>query len=611
MKMIKKYLLSIARSRQAYFQSRISAFHSTSGCRNLSTEESFTYTDGKLSYSNTVNLGAHLRHETFGNLIEQKAKEKPSSLCYVFPHNRGLKLTYGDVEQRVNLMAQNLLSLGFKKGDRIAFILPNTHELVISLLASASIGLISILLNPGYQLVEIEYMLKKTNAKGVFLYDSFKTLNHYNVIKNLCPELDDSKPGELNANKLPHLKHVFILNSPLSDVQKDYPGTWSYRTIAEKVMDNKKHEKPIVDSDDPCLILFTSGTTGFPKGALMKHHGIINTVFFANSLPLKERTWGKICIPIPLFHVFGLGFGVLSPFYENGHETIFPFYLPDTNMALKSIDTFKCNSLMGAPTILIDLLNHPERSKHNLSSLKNILMGASTVPKDLILSLKSTLNPNNIIVGYGMTETSMGESFTRYSDSESYKHAYESIGRPLPFTENKIINPDNGQILPLGTDGELCIRGYNIISGYWDDEEKTRQSIDKNGWLKTGDVCSMDNDGYLYFKSRSKDIIIRGGVNIYPAEVESFLRTNPKVVDVAVVGVPDERFGEEVCAWVKLKQGETLTYEEMKSFCAGNIAVFKIPKYMKIVDNFPINPNGKVMKIKIAEMAKNEFTKKV
>jgi fatty-acyl-CoA synthase len=330
-------------------------------------------------------------------------------------------------------------------------------------------------------------------------------------------------------------------------------------------------------------------------------------VSFASHFPLGKN-WGKLCIPIPLFHIFGLGFGVFAPLL-GGKESILPFYLPDTPATLKAITDFKTESMMGAPTILIDLLNNPDRkTKYDISSLKNILLGASAIPKDLILKLNAELKLDNIILGYGMTETSLGQSLTRFDDAQkSFKHAFESIGRPLPFTECKIVHPETNKIVPLQEDGELCLRGFNIISEYWDEPKKTAEAFDKHGWFKTGDICHMDEQGYLYFKSRCKDIIIRGGVNIYPAEVEAFLRTHPKVLDAAVVGVPDKRFGEEVCAWLKLKPNETMTYDELKKFCTGNIAVFKIPKYMKVVDAFPINANGKMMKNKIVEMAKKDL----
>lgn len=291
-----------------------------------------------------------------------------------------------------------------------------------------------------------------------------------------------------------------------------------------------------------------------------------------------------------------------------GSTTVFPFFFPDTVATMKAIHEFKCNSLRGPPTIFFDLLNHPERSKFDLSSLDNALFGGSTCPPDLLKRLRDELNLKQIIVGYGMTETSLCATLTTATDvNRSHKFAYESVGRPLPSTEVKIVDPKTKQILPLNTDGELCIRGYNMMKGYWDEAEKTKETIDENGWLHTGDIMHMDEHGYLYFKTRVKDLIIRGGANVYPAEVEMFLRRNPKILDVHVFGVPCDRLGEDICAWIKLKPDCSLSYDELKEFCAGNIAHFKVPKYMKIVDAFPVNATGKVLKMKMAEMAKAEL----
>lgn len=564
-----------------------------------------TYTDKKKSWAITVSP-VHVPGETIGDLIEKSSKTRPNEICYTFPHNKGFNLTYKELENRVSLMASNFLALGFQKGDRIAFLLPNTSELAISMLAAASIGLVSVLLNPAYQLVEIEYMLQKVECKGIILYDSFRILKHLDILKTIVPNLDNFLPGELKSSKLPFLKHVIVINNPWDKQNKAYKGTWDYNKIAENNLSNKSYEKPYVEQDDPAFILFTSGTTGFPKGAVIKHKGILTSCNFFNLLPFGKQGWGTRCIPIPLFHVFGLGTGLICPLFVP-ERVIFPFYFPDTKQNMKAISEYKCQSLMGPPTIMIDLLNHNERKDYDLSSLKKIIMGASTVPYDLVLKLKDDLQANYVIIGYGMTETSMGEAFTTCNDdSKSVKHAYKSIGRPFPNTEIKIID-SNEKLVDLGVDGELCIRGPNIIPGYYNDPEKTAKTIDKNGWLKTGDICHVDEEGYLYFQSRSKDIIIRGGANIYPAEVESFLRTHPSVVDANVIGVPDERVGEEVLAWFKLKPGTNITIEDVKEFCKGKIAHFKVPRYIKVVENFPTNPNGKVLKNKILEMAKKDL----
>jgi fatty-acyl-CoA synthase len=306
--------------------------------------------------------------------------------------------------------------------------------------------------------------------------------------------------------------------------------------------------------------------------------------------------------------MFGLAMGLISPLLSRTGTSVFPFYLPDTLFALKAIEKYKCYSYMASPTLFVDLVNHPERKKYDITSLKNTIVGASTVPTDLLIKMKTDLNLKKIIVGYGMTETSLLASQTVHTDSSiSHQKAFESIGRPIPFVEAKIINQETGKTIPLNNDGELCLRGFNILKEYYDEPLKSKEAFDKHGWFKTGDICSMDEDGFLYFKSRSKDIIIRGGTNIYPAEVEAFIRTNPKIIDACVFGIPDERLGEEVAVWIRIKPNTNFTLDELKLFCEGQIAKFKIPKYMKIVDAFPFNPNGKVMRNIIIEKAKDEF----
>lgn len=345
-----------------------------------------------------------------------------------------------------------------------------------------------------------------------------------------------------------------------------------------------------------------------PKGVALKHLGVVNCAYYAAITSFNNiEGFGTTCVPIPLFHLFGLAMGLVCSLVT-AHTTVFSFFAPDTLASMKSIQNYKCKSYFAPPTLFVDLLNHPERKNYNLSSLKNTLIGASTVPPDLLKLMKDELKIKNIVVGYGLTESSLLASLTTAADANvSFKKAYESIGRPIGFLEAKIIDSDSGKILPLNSDGELCLRGFNIIKEYWNEPKKSQESIDKNGWFRTGDVCHMDEDGYLYFKSRSKDIIIRGGTNIYPAEVEAFLRTNPKVIDVCVFGVPDTRLGEEVAAWFRLKPNQTLSIEDVIAFCEDKIAKFKIPKYIKIVDNFPINPNGKVMRNKVIELAKAEL----
>ena len=567
-----------------------------------------TYTNSKISYATSVS-DFHLVADKLSDIVERQAELLPSKMVYGFPHQK-MNLTFSEVKQRVDSMKQSFLNLGLQKGDRIAFALPNTHELVICFLAAAELGLISVVLNPAYQLVEFEYMLKKTNVKALFIYDTFKVLNHIGLVQKLCPEIESSLPGELKSKNLPDLKHVIVLNSPLSAEKKTYNGTWQYSEFSKANSQNSNQELPYVDIEDPCLILFTSGTTGKPKGAVMNQYNLLNSAYLSTAVVGNFDGLRMICNPIPFFHIMGFSTGILIPLLM-GTSIVFPFYFPDILASIKAIEAYKCNTIRGTPTQYIDLINHPERKNHNISSLENGIVGGSTVPPDLLQKMTDVLNIKEIIVGYGMTETSLCHTVTSVSDKyKSSKFAYESVGRPIPFTETKIINPATGQIMPLNTDGEILIRGPHVINEYWDEKEKTMEAIDKHGWLRTGDIGQMDEHGYIYFKSRNKDLIIRGGANLYPAEIESFIRTHPSIVDAQVFGVPDERHGEEVCAWIKVKEGEKLTEEDIKAFCKGNISHFKIPRYIKFVDAFPINANQKVLKMVMREKAIAELNLK-
>lgn len=558
-----------------------------------------------LSYAMSNSNGLHLMCDTFADRIEIMAKHKPDQICYKFAMTRQ-QITFLEIKQRIDEIAQNFLDMGFKKGDRIAVFLPNIPENNLTVLAAASIGLIVVMMNPAYQLVEVQHMLKKTKAKGIIMLDNLKVLQHYEMLKKICPELESSQKGELNSQLLPDLKHVIIANNGLfKDPHQQTKGTWNFKEIEK--FNGVKREKPRVDMDDSLVILFTSGTTGFPKGAVLTHSNLINSTYLeaaTNNLVDANRI---ICCPIPLFHIFGLIVGGFSPLVF-GSKTVFPSFFPDTLSTIKAIASEKCTSIKAAPIIFIDILNHPERKNYDLSSLEYMLIGASTVPKDLLIKLKQELKFKYIISGLGMTETAAAGLITRPRDLEiSEKYAYESIGQPLPFCECKIIDHE-GNMVPHNTDGELCIRGYNIMKEYWDEPIKTAETIDASGWLKTGDICSMDENGYVFFKSRAKEVIIRGGINIYPAEIESFFRTHESILDAYCFGVSDERVGEEVCIWIKLKPNAKVSKDDLTKFCDGKIAFFKIPKHIKFVENFPISANGKVQKFKMSQQMKQELS---
>ena len=556
------------------------------------------------SYAQSTTSKLHLLCDTVGDRLNALASEKPDSVGYKFCLTQ-TSFTFREVKQRTDEIAQNLLSLGFKKGDRLAIMLPNIPELNLTLLAAASIGVTVVLMNPGYQQVEIDFMLKKTKSKGIVILDNLKTLKHYEILTKICPEIVTTPAGaQLKSKALPDLKHVILVNNRLmKDPSADYKGTLAFNSIEKFTLPNKL-EIPKSNFDDPFVMLFTSGTTGFPKAAVLSHYNLLNSAYLeiSNAGLLEENK--IICIPIPIFHSFGLITGVLEPLIFGG-KAVFPSFLPDTLALIKALHNEKCTSVKGAPVIFIDMMNHPERKKHDLSSLKYMLLGASTVPKDIVVKMKQELQIPNIVIGYGMTESSAAGLITRpdYGEDE----AFQTIGQPFPFMEVKIVDKERN-LVPSNTEGEICLRGYGIMKGYYDEPEKTAEAIDENGWLHTGDIGCMSEHGYVTFKSRAKELIIRGGVNIYPAEIESFIRTNDQVFDAYCFGVPDKRIGEEVCLFVKLKPNSTLTKEQLIEYCNGKIAYFKIPKHVKFVDSFPINANGKVQKFKMTEQMVKELS---
>lgn len=572
---------------------------------NRSTAIRLQSTDNKLSYAFNQYGKLDVIGTNIGAQLAQIAHLKPNDLAYKFCLTQQ-SFTFEELHQRVSELAQSLLSMGFKKGDKIAVLLPNIPETPLITLAAASIGVVSVIMNPAYQLYEIEYMLSKTGVKGIFMLDNLKTLQHYELMKKICPELEHSTKGELNSKKLPALKHVVIANlMPTKETESKYKGTWSFNEVSKHSTANM--DTPYVDFDDAFAMMFTSGSTGFPKAALLHHSAIVNTSRFIQKFSGCQESFANICMPIPIFHIFGLTTGIISSI-TNGNSCVFPHIFPETLSTIKAIASEKCTAIKGAPTIFMDIVNHPELKNYDISSLETMLIGAATVPKDLLLNVKEKLQLKNIIIGYAQTETGCAGSLTNANDvNVSEKGAYESIGKN--FIEMKIRDTETNQIVPIGTDGEICFRGFSIMKGYHDEPEKTKETIDEDGWIATGDIGNMDEDGFLYFKSRQKEMVIRGGVNIYPPEVEKFLRTHPGILDCYVVGLPDERVGEELAVWIKRdpQAEKKITEEDMREFCKGNIAFFKVPRYVKFVDEFPVSATAKVQKFKIIDQMKKEL----
>jgi fatty-acyl-CoA synthase len=507
---------------------------------------------------------------------------------------QNIRWSYGDLKAKVDAFAAGLLALGLSPGDRVGIWSPNNAEWVVTQFATAKAGLILVNINPAYRLSELGYALDKVGCKALVTADSFKSSDYVGMLRELVPEIDRSAPGRLQANRLPYLttlirigegeKHGFLRFD-------DVLGTGGERhrkLLAELA--------PTLQFDDPINVQFTSGTTGVPKGATLTHHNILNNGYFIGEAQrLTDRD--RICIPVPLYHCFGMVLGNLACI-THGAAMVYPSEGFDPFATLEAVEAERCTGLYGVPTMFIAELGHPEFKRFDLSSLRTGIMAGSPCPIEVMKRCVSEMNMSEVTIAYGMTETSPVSTQTSYDDP--LERRVGTVGRIHPHVEIKIVDTD-GRIVPPNTPGELCTRGYSVMLGYWDDEGRTAEVIDRAGWMHTGDLATLDEDGYCNIVGRIKDMVIRGGENVYPREVEEFLFRHPGIETVQVVGVPDQKYGEELCAWVKLKVDAEATAEEIQSFCKGKIAHYKIPRYIKFVDAFPMTVTGKVQKFIMRE----------
>jgi fatty-acyl-CoA synthase len=501
---------------------------------------------------------------------------------------QGINWTWSELAAQVEAFAAGLLALGLQPGDRIGIWSPNNAEWIVTQYATAKAGLILVNINPAYRLTEVEYALNKVGCKALITATRFKTSDYIGMINTLAPELAIAHPGELHAAKLPTLRSVIQIGG-------DDPGTFAFEKIAhhgrDVDRDRLKTLAPLLQFDDPINIQFTSGTTGLPKGATLTHHNILNNGFFIGEV-LHYTDQDAVCIPVPMYHCFGMVIGSLACM-THGAAIVFPGEGFDPLATLQTVADYRCTSLYGVPTMFIAELDHPDFARYDLGSLRTGVMAGSPCPIEIMRRAIRDMHLNEITICYGMTETSPVSTQTRIGDSLEKQVA--TVGRPHPHVEIKIVDTD-GRIVPIGVTGELCTRGYPVMLGYWEEPERTAEAIDRAGWMHTGDLATMDADGYCAIVGRIKDLVIRGGENIYPREIEEFLYRHPAIVDVQVFGVPDQRFGEELCAWVKLRAGESLTEDDIKAFCKDQIAHYKIPRYVRFVDEFPMTVTGKMQK---------------
>ncbi|MDP6708085.1 MAG: AMP-binding protein [Alphaproteobacteria bacterium] len=505
-----------------------------------------------------------------------------------------VRWNYAELKRRVDALAAGLLSLGLAPGDRIGIWSQNNAEWVVTQFATAKAGLVLVNINPAYRLAELEYALNKVDCKALITSPRFKTSDYLGMIRELAPEIDEAKPGELRAEKLPSLRTVIRLGDEAT------PGMLNFDDIAG-LAGNAEHQRlaELADTlqfDDAINIQFTSGTTGFPKGATLTHHNILNNGYFiGEAMHFTEAD--RLCIPVPLYHCFGMVLGNLACL-THGAAMVFPGEGFDPLEVLQTIEAERCTALHGVPTMFIAELDHPEFARFDLSSLRTGIMAGSPCPIEVMKRVVDEMNMSEVTIAYGMTETSP-VSFQSAAD-DTIERRVSTVGRALPHIEAKVVD-EEGRIVAPGETGEILTRGYSVMLGYWGDEERTREAIDAARWMHTGDLGTIDEAGYGNVVGRLKDMVIRGGENVYPREIEEYLYRHPKVQDVQVIGVPDERFGEELCAWIQLREGESATEDEIKEFCRGQIAHFKIPRYVKFVPAFPMTVTGKVQKFVMRE----------
>ncbi|MFK8030137.1 MAG: AMP-binding protein [Gammaproteobacteria bacterium] len=533
-------------------------------------------------------------YETIGNYLDEVASRYPDTEALVVCH-QNIRWSYSEFNQKVNELAAGLINLGIVAGDRVGIWGPNSSEWVLTQMATAKIGALLVCVNPAYRLYELEYALNKAGCKALVTAEQFKTSKYLEMLYELAPELTSCEPGKLKSEKLPNLELVVRMGDTKSPGMFNFPDVCSAGTQAhhDRIAELKNELRP----DDPINIQFTSGTTGSPKGATLTHCNILNNGYLTGE-GLRLTPTDRLCIPVPLYHCFGMVLGNLACF-SHGSTVVYPDEAFDPATTLRAVESERCTGLHGVPTMFLAELSHPDFAKFDLSSLRTGVMAGSPCPVDVMKRVISDMNMKHILIGYGQTELSPINHMTLPEDP--IEKRVETVGRAVPWLEIKLIDAD-GRVVPIGEKGEVCTRGYSVMLGYWDDEEQTKVTIDEARWLHSGDLGIMDDEGYMRIVGRIKDMIIRGGENIYPREVEEFLYTHPAIAEVQVFGVLDAKMGEEVCAWVQLKDGVSISADDIRSFCEGQITHFKIPRHIEFVDEYPMTVTGKIQKYKMSKI---------
>jgi fatty-acyl-CoA synthase len=512
--------------------------------------------------------------------LRRATERYPDAEALVVRH-QDYRATYGELWDQTTQVARGLLARGVRKGDRVGIWSPNRYEWVVLQYASARIGAILVNINPAYKTAELSYALQQSGTSLLVLARAFRTSNYVAMLEEVrqdCPELRDA----------------LVIDDDWTTLVSD----------SERVpMDDLTTLENSLQFDDAINIQYTSGTTGFPKGATLSHHNILNNGYFiGEALRYTERD--RVCIPVPFYHCFGMVLGNLAC-TTHGACMVVPGESYDALAAMETVQAERCTALYGVPTMFIGELDHPRFAEFDYSSLRTGIMAGSPCPVEVMRKVQSSMHMPEMTIAYGMTETSPVS--TQSSTDDPLEKRVSTVGRIHPHVEIKIVDPASGAVVPRGEAGELCTRGYSVMLGYWNNPDATAEAIDSARWMHTGDLATMDEDGYVNIVGRIKDMIIRGGENVYPREIEEFLYTHPDISDVQVIGVPSERYGEEVMAWVRLREGAAASPEDLTAFCRGKIATYKIPRYWKFVDGFPMTVTGKIQKFKMRESAIEEL----
>ena len=558
--------------------------------------------DKKLSYSH-MGSEKQLLWTTIGDRLKYTAEKYPKNDALVAVW-RNEKYTYEHFYKICKTAAKGLINMGVKRGDRVGIWATNYTEWVITQFSTAMIGAILVTINPTLRENELEYVLRDSECQTLILIEKFKTSKYLEMFYNIFPEAKKQMPGKLHSYKFPNLKNVIVLS------KEGKPGMYTANDVIihGKQISNEQLSKyqEELDPDDVINIQYTSGTTGFPKGACLTHHNIINNAYLVGE-NLNFTHNDRLCIPVPFYHCFGM---VLSNMLcvNYGATMVIPNEIFDPLLTLKAVENEKCTAMHGVPTMFIAQIEHPDFNKTNLSTLRTGIMAGAPCPIELMKKVRNKMGIKDITICYGLTEASPVTNQTRFTDPVEIR--VETVGKPLQHTEIKIIDPDSGKVVPLGFQGEICVRGFQIMKGYHNKPIETKISIDDNGWLHTGDLGTLDEQGYCRITGRLKNMIIRGGENIYPREIEEYLHTHPDVIDVNVFGVPDEKYGEEIAAWIKIRSKSKIKDEDIKTYCKGKISHQKIPKYIKFVDEFPMTVTGKIQKFRMKEIYSEELNLK-